>query len=68
MNFTDIIALAWRNLRQAKLRTALTVTGVIIGVAALITMVSFGLGLQQNILAWTCSLRSLFSAPAPTRC
>src|SRR6185436_7185133 len=50
MNFTDIIALALRNLNQAKLRTTLTVIGVIVGVAAIITMVSFGIGLQQNII------------------
>lgn len=50
MNFADIVALALRNLNQAKLRTALTVIGVIVGVAAIITMVSFGVGLQQNII------------------
>ncbi len=50
MNFTDISALALRNLNQAKLRTILTVIGVIVGVAAIITMVSFGIGLQQNII------------------
>ncbi len=50
MSFLDIIALAWRNLRQAKLRTALTMIGVIVGVAAIITMVSFGIGLQNNLL------------------
>ena len=51
MNFFDIMSLALRNLRQSKLRTALTVIGVVIGVGAIITMVSLGLGLQQNILA-----------------
>jgi ABC-type antimicrobial peptide transport system permease subunit len=50
MNFNDIFALAWRNLKQAKLRTALTVIGVVVGVAAIVTMVSFGLGLQNNLL------------------
>jgi ABC-type antimicrobial peptide transport system permease subunit len=50
MNFADIIALALRNLRQSKLRTALTVIGVIVGVTAIVTMVSFGLGLQNNLL------------------
>ncbi len=50
MNFADIIALALRNLRQSKLRTALTVIGVIVGVTAIVTMVSFGLGLQRNLL------------------
>ena len=61
MNLTDIIALAWRNLRQAKLRTALTVLGVVIGVAAIITMVSFGIGLQQNILANAFAKLDLFT-------
>ncbi len=61
MNLTDIIALAIRNLRQAKLRTALTVLGVVIGVAAIITMVSFGIGLQQNIIANAFAKLDLFT-------
>jgi len=51
MNFLDILQLAFRNLRQAKLRALLTTMGVIVGVAVIVTMVSFGLGLQQNMLA-----------------
>ena len=51
MSFLDILQLALRNLRQAKLRAALTTMGVIVGVAVIVTMVSFGLGLQQNMLA-----------------
>lgn len=51
MNFFDILQLAFRNLRQAKLRAMLTTMGVIVGVAVIVTMVSFGLGLQQNMLA-----------------
>ena len=43
MNFSDIVSLALRNLRQAKLRTVLTAIGVVVGVAAIITMVSFGI-------------------------
>ncbi|MFZ4795259.1 MAG: ABC transporter permease [Blastocatellia bacterium] len=50
MSLLDIIDLAFRNLRQAKLRTFLTMLGVIIGVAAIVTMVSFGIGLQKNLL------------------
>ena len=61
MNFTDIIALALRNLRQAKLRTALTVVGVVIGVAAIITMVSFGIGLQRNIITNAFARFDLFT-------
>ena len=51
MSFLDILYLALRNLRQAKLRATLTTMGVIVGVAVIVTMVSFGLGLQSNMLA-----------------
>ena len=51
MTFTDILHLALRNLRQAKLRATLTTMGVIVGVSVIVTMVSFGLGLQRNMLA-----------------
>jgi len=51
MSFYDILHLALRNLRQAKLRFFLTTMGVIVGVAVIVTMVSFGLGLQQNMLS-----------------
>src|SRR2546422_3018475 len=51
MSFIDILHLALRNLRQAKLRAVLTTMGVIVGVAVIVTMVSFGLGLQRNMLA-----------------
>ncbi len=50
MNFRDIFSLSLRNLLQAKLRTVLTTIGVIVGVAAIVTMVSFGIGLQDNLL------------------
>jgi len=62
MNFLDIIALALRNLRQAKLRTALTVIGVIVGIAAIITMVSFGIGLQRNIIGQAFSRLDAFTS------
>ena len=51
MSFFDILHLALRNLRQAKLRATLTTMGVVVGVAVIVTMVSFGLGLQSNMLA-----------------
>lgn len=51
MSFIDILQLALRNLRQAKLRAILTTMGVVVGVAVIVTMVSFGLGLQGNMLA-----------------
>src|SRR5215204_435775 len=51
MSFIDIFQLALRNLRQAKIRAVLTTMGVVVGVAVIVTMVSFGLGLQGNMLA-----------------
>src|SRR5262249_47483426 len=62
MKFADIVALAWRNLRQARLRTSLTVVGVVVGVAAIVTMVSFGLGLQNNLLRDALARIDLFTS------
>lgn len=47
MIWRDAIHLGWRNLRQTPLRTALTVTGVAIGIGTLVCMFGFGLGLQR---------------------
>jgi ABC-type antimicrobial peptide transport system permease subunit len=51
MPFFDLLKLAIRNLREAKLRASLTTMGVLVGVAMIVTMVSFGLGLQRNTIA-----------------
>src|SRR5436305_11075607 len=51
MSFWDLVKLSLRNLREAKLRAGLTSMGVIVGVAVIVTMVSFGLGLQRNLLS-----------------
>ena len=51
MPFIDLLKLALRNLREARLRATLTSMGVIVGVAVIVTMVSFGLGLQRNMLS-----------------
>ena len=50
MTFSDAISLALRNLRQSKLRTALTMLGVAIGIASLAGMVSLGVGLQDQFV------------------
>lgn len=49
MNLLDMVELGFDNLRRTKLRTALTTLGVIIGIGALTSMVSFGTGMQRNI-------------------
>jgi len=50
MTFRDTLALAFRNLRQSRLRTALTTLGVAIGIASLAGMVSLGVGLQEQVV------------------
>ncbi len=49
MNFTDMVILGLENLWRTKLRTLLTILGVVIGIGALTSMVSFGTGMQKNI-------------------
>jgi len=49
MKLLDLIELGFDNLRRTKLRTTLTTLGVVIGIGALTSMVSFGTGMQKNI-------------------
>ena len=42
----DLIELAARNMRNARLRNALTTMGIAVGVASLVAMLSLGIGLQ----------------------
>src|SRR3972149_7313147 len=48
MDYLDLSKLAISNLWRTKLRTFLTVLGVIIGIGALSSMISFGVGMQKN--------------------
>jgi putative ABC transport system permease protein len=50
MSAADLVAVAWTNLGRRKGRTALTAAGVVVGVAALVLMVSLGIGLQRQFL------------------
>ena len=49
MKSDEMVHIALFNLWRAKLRTALTILGVIIGIGALVSMVSFGTGMQKNV-------------------
>jgi putative ABC transport system permease protein len=44
----DLFGFAFGNLRRQKLRTGLTVVGVIVGTGAIVLMVSLGIGLQAQ--------------------
>ncbi|MCX5752705.1 MAG: ABC transporter permease, partial [Candidatus Krumholzibacteria bacterium] len=49
MIFRDLVAISTGNLRRMRLRTSLTVSGVVIAIAAFVSMVSFGAGNQKYI-------------------
>ena len=51
MSFLMILRIALKALSRNKMRTALTMLGMIIGVAAVITMVALGTGAQSSIEA-----------------
>ena len=50
MLFTELIKMAALSLVANKLRTLLTMLGIIIGVAAVIAMVSVGMGVRSNVV------------------
>ncbi|HEX2985658.1 MAG TPA: ABC transporter permease [Caproiciproducens sp.] len=49
MKWKDMLAMAVGNLLKRKVRTLLTVTGVVIGTCAIVVMLSFGIGLKQSM-------------------
>jgi len=56
MHFLSIVTIAVRALRRNKMRSVLTALGMIIGVGAVITMVSIGDGAQAQVEAQVASL------------
>lgn len=48
MSTRDLFLMALRNLWKRKLRTALTVLGVVIGTASIVVMVSIGIGMNRG--------------------
>lgn len=51
MRITDLIVMCLRNLFRRKVRTILTVLGVVIGTASIVVMMSLGVGLNSNFEA-----------------
>ena len=49
MRFTESLSLALKNIVSSKVRTLLTMLGIIIGVAAVIVIVGLGSGLEHYI-------------------
>ncbi|MBK9208168.1 MAG: ABC transporter permease [Anaerolineales bacterium] len=48
MKFFDLLRLVLGNLSRRKARVALTAIGVVIGTAAVVILVSLGIGLQKS--------------------
>ncbi|HEX2954895.1 MAG TPA: ABC transporter permease [Bacillota bacterium] len=71
MKFTDNLKMALRNLSSNKIRSLLTMLGVIIGVAAVIDMVALGEGTKQqvtkNITAMGSNLVMVFAGTGGNR-
>ena len=49
MNWNDLLRMSINSLRRRKLRTFLTVLGVLIGTASIVVMISLGLAMQQSL-------------------
>ncbi len=49
MNLTEFLHLAWENIKSNKMRSLLTMLGIIIGVASVIIMISISAGTEASI-------------------
>jgi putative ABC transport system permease protein len=59
MRLIDIFRMALGNLRRNRMRTALTVTGVVVGIGAIVFLVSLGFGLQELMVSKVANLDAL---------
>lgn len=59
MRISDLIKMGLRNLLRRKARTALTVTGVVIGTISIVVMISIGIGMNTNFKSQVMELGSL---------
>lgn len=59
MRFLDLLTMSVNNLRRRKMRTALTVLGVVIGTASVVVMVSLGIGLNALMVEMYSSYGSM---------
>ena len=61
MNLREALRIAMRGLRANRLRSALTMLGIIIGVAAVILLVALGNGLKTSVNAQLEPLANLIT-------
>lgn len=59
MKYIDIFRMALGNLKRNKMRTVLTVSGVVVGIGAIVFLVSLGYGLQELMISKVAKLEAL---------
>lgn len=59
MTWLDLVIFSIANLTRNKLRTILTIAGVVIGIAAIVFLVSLGFGVQNVVMTQIGSLKDL---------
>jgi putative ABC transport system permease protein len=66
VSWTLLIYIAWRNMVSKKLRTFLTIFGIVIGIGAIFFLLSFGLGLQNLVTRQVVGNQSIKSVDVST--
>jgi len=66
LSFKDLLRTAFGNLRRRPVRNILTSAGVLIGIVTLVAMVSFGVGVQEEVNRnfQTLGLENVFISPS----
>jgi len=59
MTLLDLLLFSIASLKRNKMRTLLTVAGVVIGIAAIVFLVSLGFGLQELVIQKIASMKEL---------
>ncbi|NLC68448.1 MAG: ABC transporter permease [Clostridiaceae bacterium] len=59
MNSIDITAMAFKNLWRRKVRTVLTILGVVVGTASIVMMLSIGIGMNESFKQQVSMMGSL---------
>ncbi|RJQ33497.1 MAG: ABC transporter permease [Actinobacteria bacterium] len=59
MKFFDLVFFSVSNLKRNKMRTVLTISGVVIGIGTIVFLVSLGFGLQELVIKKIASLEAL---------
>jgi putative ABC transport system permease protein len=59
MKLIDVLRMALGNLRRNRMRTVLTVSGVVVGIGAIVFLVSLGFGVQNLMVSKVANLEAL---------